>query len=134
MEDLLGFNSPQPAAAVPPVDAGATGDLLGFNAPAADLLSFNAPAVAAPAAAVNADFANFAAAPPAAPAVPANADWCDFASFNSAPAPATSGGYNSTAMPAVAPKATAPGAVDLIGFDFADPLAPSPAPTRGPLK
>jgi len=130
-EDLLGFGSPPRSAAVaavPPVDSG---DLLGFNAPAVDMFAFNAPATASPANAANADFANFASAPSAAAAVPASADWCDFTSFNSAPAPVMSGGYNSTPMP-VAASPCAAASNDLMGFDFADPLAPSPAPFKDP--
>lgn len=105
-EDLLSFNvQTNPAPASGGFGFGATeGDLLGFGSPA--------PATAT------------ATAPPAAE------DWCDFAKF----APAPSVAPVSNAVPQQASTSMNPGAVstcDLIGFDFADPCAPSPAFANG---
>lgn len=118
-QDLLGFGSPKPAAAAAsPVGGGVPelGDLLGFGEPAPSR---------APAPAASADWANFGNAPAVAPPAPASADWCaDFGNFSASPAPAVSGGYNAN----VAPAATSNDLIGFDTFDFADPLAPSPAP------
>jgi serine/threonine protein kinase len=142
-EDLLSLGDPTPAPSRAPVAAPAVpefGDLLGFVDSTPAVSTGAAPAASASAAGCDfASFADFTSAPAvaAAPAPPANADWCDFANFASAPTPTASSGYSANNFPAAPAPASSPSSAavsnDLIGFDFADPLAPSPAPTSGPF-